>query len=56
MLTKKDNGEEEKKALGYFKFRDMSYDKDEGMLILKYCSDDCSSRKGKLTNVIIIWI
>lgn len=53
MLTKKDNGEEEKKALGYFKFRDMSYDKDEGMLILKYCSDDCSSRKDLTTSKII---
>ena len=32
------------KALGLFKYKDMTYYKDEGMLILKYCSRECNSK------------
>ena len=31
-------------ALGYYGHRAMTYFKDERMLILKYCSDDCNSK------------
>jgi len=31
-------------ALGRYNHRAMTYYKDEGMLILKYCSDECSSK------------
>ena len=55
MTTKNKNGEKEQKALGLFQYRDMTYYKDEGMLILKYCSADCST-KGELTVLIVVFV
>lgn len=55
MITKNKDGKEEKKALGFFRYKDMTYYKDEGMLILKYCSADCSS-KGELTLLIGVFV
>lgn len=56
MITKDNRGKTVKKALGLFKYRDMTYYKDEGMLILKYCSADCSSSKGELTVFIVVFV
>ena len=47
-LVRKQGGNKVHKALGYYRYRTMTYFKDERMLILKYCSDDCNSKSKSL--------
>ena len=47
-LVTKQGDKKVHKALGYYRYRAMTYFKDERMLILKYCSEDCSSKSKSL--------